>query len=136
MAKNTLLIDLNIILDVLLDRKGSTASLAILELGEDDDYELCVSAHMVTTLAYLLEHAKVPHHVLLEHIQWVLQVFSVIPTQSSLLKKALPSPLRDYEDAVVEQAALACNARIIITRNIKDFTQSKVTVQTPEDYLT
>ena len=53
MPKN-ILIDLNVIVDVLLERSGVEASTNILELGESNDCLLYISAHMVTAFAYLL----------------------------------------------------------------------------------
>jgi hypothetical protein len=47
----------------------------------------------------------------------------------------LKSRITDYEDAVIEQAAVICNAPIIITRNIKDFKASIIQVLTPEEYI-
>ncbi|HTE22687.1 MAG TPA: PIN domain-containing protein [Candidatus Limnocylindria bacterium] len=44
MPKN-ILIDLNVILDVLLERKSFEASLGILRLSERDAYQLYISAH-------------------------------------------------------------------------------------------
>jgi predicted nucleic-acid-binding protein len=133
MPKN-ILIDLNVILDVLLDRKGSEASRKILELQQLANHELYISAHSVTTFAYLLEHAKVPQDELLRQINWLLQTFSVVATSGTILTAAVQSKVSDYEDAVVEQAALVCNATIIITRNLKDFKDSAVKAVRPELY--
>lgn len=136
MPKNTdkLLIDLNIILDVFLAREGFEASQGILKLGEHT-HTLYISAHTVTTLAYLLENAKVPKAGINRHIDWVLKVFAVIPVDEKLLNFALKSNITDYEDAVMEQAAVSVGAARIITRNTKDFKASVVQVATPEEYL-
>ena len=134
MPKN-ILIDLNVIVDVLLERRGVKSSTAILELGEQNDFSLYVSAHMVTTFAYLLEAAKVPNAQLLEHLSWLFETFIVVPVDSLLLKSALKSKVKDYEDAVVERAALACGASVIVTRNSKDFVFSTVPAFSPEEYL-
>src|SRR5665213_1501333 len=102
MPKN-ILVDLNVIVDVLLERKGAEASTSILELGERSNFSLYVSAHMVTTFAYILESAKVPSTQLLQHVHWLLETFIVVPVDSTLLKNALKSQIKDYEDAVVER---------------------------------
>lgn len=134
MPKN-ILIDLNVIVDVLLDRKGAEASTSILELGENNNFSLYVSAHMVTTFAYILESAKVPGAKVLQHIHWLLETFIVVPVDGVLLKNALKSHIKDYEDAVAERAALVCRASAIITRNGKDFVASTIPVFSPEEYL-
>ena len=130
-----ILIDLNVIVDVLLERGGFETSRNVLELGESGSHRLFISAHMVTTFAYILEEAKVPRPEIWRHINWLLQIFAVVPTDGELLKTALKSRIKDYEDAVVEQAALTFGASAIVTRNVKDFKASAVRALTPEAYL-
>lgn len=134
MPKN-IVIDLNVILDVLLERHGFRASLDVLQLSESDEYRLYMSAHIVTTLAYLLESAKVPRAEITRQIGWLLLTFTVVATDSELLAAAQKSRLTDFEDAVIEQAAVACKASVIVTRNTKDFKTSLVSAVTPEDYI-
>ena len=130
----SILIDLNVIIDVFLERKGFEASSNVIQLGELGNHTLYISAHMVTTFAYLLENAKVPHQQIRRHIDWVLNVFTVIPVDEALLSRALKSNIRDYEDAVIEQAAHMSGLTVIITRNVKDFKSSIIKALTPEEY--
>lgn len=134
MAKN-ILVDLNVIVDVLLERKGYQAAMAVLGMGEARKLKLHVSAHVVTTLAYLLEVAKVPTPEISRQIAWLITMFIVVPVDATLLEAALVSRLSDYEDAVIEQAALRTGASRIITGNIKDFTHSAVPAMTAADFL-
>jgi predicted nucleic acid-binding protein len=133
--QENILIDLNIILDVLLERSGFEASRDIIQLGETDEHALFISAHIVTTFAYLLENAKVPRNQIARHIDWLLQTFAVVPVDVTLLQTALKSRIDDYEDAVIEAAAVACKASVIITRNTKDFKLSTPQALVPEVYL-
>lgn len=134
MPKN-ILINLNVILDVLQERRGFEASKTVLELGESGSYRLHVSAHAVTTFAYLLESAKVPKAELGHQIDWLLETFSIVPVDEKILRLARSSRIKDYEDAVVEQAALAGHAVAIVTRNIKDFRDSRVPVFAPANFV-
>lgn len=132
--QRNILVDLNVILDILLERPGYTASQAALE-SRSIGYTLCISGHIVTTFAYLLEHAKVPHSEIRRNIGWLLQTFSVVATSDSILSGALESAITDYEDAVIEQAALQCKASVIVTRNVKDFAKSAVQAVSPEKFI-
>lgn len=134
MPKN-ILIDLNVIIDVLLERRGFEASRDVIQLGEAGRHQPYISAHMVTTFAYILEAARVPRSQILRHIGWLLQLFVVVPVDSALLGAALKSRIKDYEDAVVEQVARECEALLIVTRNVKDFKPGAVRAVTPEQYL-
>lgn len=134
MPKN-IFIDLNVIVDVLLAREGFELSRDVIKLGEQGNYQLFISAHMVTTLAYLLEEAKVQRTTVLKHVAWLLNTFTVVPTDAQLLWSATNSRITDFEDAVIEQAAAKANASVVITRNIRDFRDSIVLSQTPKQYL-
>ena len=131
MRKN-ILVDLNVILDVLLERRGYQSSQAVLESSL---YKIFISAHIVTTFAYLLENAKVPLNEIKRNIDWLLNTFVVVATTDIILSKALKSDVIDFEDAVIEQAALNCEAEAIITRNVKDFTKSTIPALTPEAFM-
>lgn len=131
MRKN-ILVDLNVILDVLLERRGYQSSQAVLESSL---YKIFISAHIVTTFAYLLENAKVPREEIKRNIDWLLNTFVVVATTDIILSKALKSDVIDFEDAVIEQAALNCEAEAIITRNVKDFTKSTIPALTPEAFM-
>jgi predicted nucleic-acid-binding protein len=131
MHKN-ILVDLNVILDVLLERRGYQSSQAVLESSL---YKIFISAHIVTTFAYLLENAKVPREEIKRNIDWLLNTFIVVATTDEILGKALKSDIADFEDAVIEQAALNCEAEAIITRNVKDFAKSTIHAVTPEAFL-
>jgi len=63
---------------------------------------------------------------IIQSIGWLLNTFTVIPIDDSLLSKALKSNVHDYEDAVVEQAAYLSGSVAIITRNDKDFKTSVI----------
>jgi predicted nucleic-acid-binding protein len=131
----SILIDLNVILDVFLERSGFQASSDVIQLGEGGDYNIYISAHIVSTFAYLLENAKVPRQKILEHIDWMLQTFTIVPVDSQLLTLALKSNIANFEDAIIEQAAQISTCSLIITRNIKDFKASSIEAVLPEQFL-
>ncbi len=133
--QKSILIDINVILDVFLERPGFEASRDVLLAGERGEYVLSLSAHSVTTLAYLLESSKVPKSVVTKHIAWILQVFEIVSVDQQILQAALRSKVQDYEDAVVEQSAAICGAAAVITRNTSDFRLSMVPALTPEQFL-
>ena len=48
---------------------------------------------------------------------------------------ALAAPMKDYEDALVAACAARNKIGYIVTRNIKDYEQSKVQAILPDDFL-
>ena len=48
---------------------------------------------------------------------------------------ALALPLSDFEDAMQCASAMACNADVIVSRNVKDYQNSPIRTVTPEQLL-
>ena len=51
------------------------------------------------------------------------------------IQAALTSPLSDFEDAVVDTIAARTGASYILTRNVKDYSNSNVPAITPREFL-
>lgn len=59
----------------------------------------------------------------------------VATTGHSDAMHALELPMADFEDALQVAAAQACEAKYIITRNVRDFGKSPIVAVTPEKFL-
>ncbi len=130
-----LLLDTNIALDLLMDRAPFADAAAELfsriEEGSATGY-LCATT--VTTLHYLLTRSLGAKQALKE-VGKLLQMFEVAPVSRSVLAAALESGFSDFEDAVIYEAARHAGADAIITRNLKDFTKSKLPVYPADEVL-
>ena len=62
-------------------------------------------------------------------------IFSIADLKAADLKKAAAMQTTDYEDALQMVCASRIKANFIITRNIRDFTVSKVLAITPKELL-
>lgn len=127
------LLDVNVVLDVLLDRKPfadpSSAVWAAIERGEADGL-LC--AHAVTTLHYLNAKA-VGVRMAAETTEALLSVFEVAPVDEAVLRSALALNWKDFEDAVTAAGARRAKCDAVITRNPRDFKGAPVRVLTPSE---
>ena len=129
------LVDTNIILDVLLNRKPHVAASAqILAYIEESKLEGFICATTVTTIHYLLE-CSLEKQAARQAIQRLLHLFEIAPVNRPVLQEAVLSKISDYEDAVIEQAALLVQADVIVTRNTKDFKKSNVKAMDPSELL-
>ncbi len=72
---------------------------------------------------------------ILREIQNLLQIVKIGKTDLNILQAALTSPITDYEDAIQHECAVAENLDAIITRNIKDYKNSKIKVYSPSEFL-
>jgi predicted nucleic acid-binding protein len=125
------LIDTNVVLDVLLERKPHlAASAAVWDAIESGNAEGYLAAHAITTIHYLAQKqlgARRAKRV----IASLLQVFGVAAVDGNVLRDALQSEAQDFEDAVSEAAARATGCEAIITRDPQGFRAAGLPVLTP-----
>lgn len=63
-------------------------------------------------------------------------ILSVLPMDGEVVVQALNSGFRDFEDALQNAAATSeRDIAIIVTRNVKDYRNSELSIMTPEEYL-
>jgi hypothetical protein len=70
-----------------------------------------------------------------EHLHELLKIFHVSSVNRAVLENALTGSFKDYEDGVIYHSALHANLEAILTRNQKDFKESKLPVYSPKDFL-
>lgn len=129
------LVDTNVVLDVMLARqpfaRHSSKVLALIEKSLIEGY-LCATT--VTTIDYLLSQS-LPDKEASKSIERLLALFEVAPVNRAILEQALRSEIDDFEDAVLEQSAKLVDAKVIATRNLKDFRKAEVTALDPEELI-
>lgn len=112
-----LLLDLNIFLDVILDRQPhadvAAALWAAIERGRGHGM---VPAHGVTTIFYILEKAKGTAFAR-SGVEDLVRVFGVARVDDEVVKKALTLAWPDFEDAVCAAAAEASACDALVTRD-------------------
>lgn len=131
-----LLIDANIILDVLLNRqkfvKDSSMIWKLCETGKAKGY---VSALTFANLIYIMRKQLDPKAI--EDIFRKMHlIFNFTDFSVSDLTRAAEWNWNDFEDAVQSATAERVQADYIVTRNVKDFSRSKVIAFTPSELLT
>jgi predicted nucleic acid-binding protein len=130
------LIDTDVILDFFFDRKPfSRDSAKILSLCENYKIKGFVTAIMLSNIYYLLRKTAT-HEKVTEKLKMLLKIIDVIIADKKVVEDALNSDFKDFEDALQNFSAQNINEiKIIITRNVKDYKTSKLSVMNPETYL-
>lgn len=122
-----LLLDLNVVLDVILDRPEAPAAArvwAAIETGRGQGF---IPAHGVTTIFYLVERAQGASFAR-QAVERLLSVFDVAAVDQHVLRRALALDWPDFEDAVCAAAAEAAGCDAIVTRDPNDFPDSPLPV--------
>ena len=130
-----LLIDANIILDVLLNRAEFVKDSAMIwKLCETEQVKGYVSALTFANLVYIMRKQLDP-----EQIEKVFRdlslIFEFTDFNAADITKAAELHWKDFEDAVQSVTAERVHADYIITRNVRDFSKSKVIAFTPSELL-
>lgn len=129
------LIDTNIILDVLCKRpEFYEDSARIFKLCEVKKITGVISALSIPNIIYILRK-EFDADKTKEVLDNLMLIFSVADLKADDLKKAADMKFKDFEDAIQSACASRIKANYIVTRNIKDFSESKVTAIKPTELL-
>lgn len=130
-----ILIDTNIILDVLSNRKEFVDDSAkVFKLCEVKKLTGYISALSIPNIVYIMRK-ELDEEKIREVIEKLSLVFDIVDLKGDDLKKAAMLNFADYEDAVQSQQATRIKADYIVTRNIKDYKNSKVMAIKPTELL-
>jgi predicted nucleic acid-binding protein len=125
------LLDLNVLLDVILDRKpGVQAAARLWAVLEEGGGRGFIPAHGVTTVFYILEKAQGPVFAR-RAVEQLLHVFAVAPVTDVVLRRALVLAWPDFEDAVCAASAEAAGCDAIVSRDPAGFPDPPLAVVDP-----
>lgn len=130
------LIDTDVILDFLFDRKPFSEDAAqILSWCENEKIQGFVTSIMLSNIYYLLRKTA-KHEKVIENLKMLLNIVDVITINKDAVLDALHSQFKDFEDALQNFSAQNSNEiKVIITRNSKDYKTSNLAVMEPETYI-
>ena len=130
------LLDTCVIIDALQSREPFCENArAIFLAAAEERFSGCITAKAVTDIYYLMHRHTHDDKAARTVIAKLFLLFDVADTGGEDCRRAIPSALGDYEDAVMAETALRIKAACIVTRNERDFLKAKVPVHTPEEFL-
>lgn len=130
--------DTNVLIDYLCRRHPYDQQAELLLFGcAMGDYELWISSSQITDLFFLLTHG--PQSLSRSEAARVIRQLRTHVRVGSLTESdvdvALDLSWSDFEDACVYQVARRLKSDYLITRNLKDYSKSKIPVLCPSDFL-
>ncbi len=129
------LIDTNIVLDVLLNRKPFVEdAIKAFKQAEKGEIEAYITANSVTDLVYILRKTYKLNKIK-THLKEMLQFIKIAGINPSMINSALDKDAQDFEDAVMMECARQSGMGLIITRNKADFKNSDVPCISLEDWI-
>lgn len=133
---NRLLIDTNIVIDLLAKRQEFYEEAATLfSLSDKNEIKLLISALTFANTSYILTRQKSPKEAR-EILRKFKVLVEIIRLDDKIIELALSdNQFKDFEDGLQYYSALENHADTILTRNKKDFKNSKIPILTAKEFL-
>ena len=132
---NKLFVDTDVILDLLGQRIPHFHFSAVLfTFAEMKKLELYTSPLILANTFYILRK-QLGNDQAKNALRKLRILLNVIDSSEAVVDKALNSDFSDFEDAIQYYTALEGGISVILTRNLRDYKNASVIVQTPEAFL-
>lgn len=128
-------IDTDVVIDFLTKREPfAIESMKIMEYGVRKQIEIHISSLSLNNIHYLISR-KENKVIAKNHIKSLMKFIEILSVHRSTMEKAAYSEFKDFEDAVQNYCAEENEIKTFITRNIKDYTKSNLSIQTPREFI-
>jgi predicted nucleic acid-binding protein len=129
------LLDTDVLIDLALDRKPYSESAGtLLDLLEQRPGHAFAAWHSFSNFYYLVAPSR-GKRLTKDFILDLTRFVRVAETTTASLAYAGKLDLPDFEDALQVAAAVACQAGVIATRNLRDYARSPVRAVAPQRLL-
>lgn len=131
-----LFIDSDVIIDFFTDREPfANPASELFELNEKGNVVLYLSVVSINNMYYIVRKF-LGHKKTLEVVETLTEMTEIIGTTKKEVIQALRNDFKDFEDSIQYSSALTIkDLDAIITRNLKDYKNSKIAVMTPLNFL-
>ncbi len=132
---NKLFVDTDVILDLLGQRIPHFHFSAVLfTFAEMKKLELYTNPLIMANTFYILRK-QLGNDQAKNALRKLRILLKVIDSSEAVIDKALNSDFSNFEDAIQYYTALEHGISVILTRNLRDYKNASVIVQTPETFL-
>jgi predicted nucleic acid-binding protein len=136
MNMNKILIDTDVILDFFFDRKPYSDDATKLFMLCEKKIVVGFVTPVILSHVYYLLRKTAKHEKVIENLKMLINMIDIASINKTTILEALNSEFKDFEDAIQNfSAQYNKEIEVIVTRNVKDFKESRLSVMTPETYL-
>lgn len=129
------LIDTNVILDVLTNRKEFVGdAVKVFKMCEINRIDGYISAMTLPNLVYIMRR-ELKREQVKDIVEKLSLLFGIVDLREDDIRRAADMDIADYEDALQSAQAVRIKVDYIVTRNLKDFKNSKVMAVKPAELL-
>ena len=130
-----MLLDTDVLIDIALDRHPfAVPATSLLDRIEQSRKPAFIAWHSVSNFFYVVS----PAHGGIRTRDFIVEltrIVDVATTGTEAIRYAAGLPMADFEDAMQVASARSCGARLIVTRNVKDYKRSPIPALSPQEAL-
>lgn len=127
-------LDTNILLDLVQRRQHLNEAATILQYAYEGKIEVAASTLSFANIAYILR--KLPQELFYQLMSRLSEDIPMLPLTPTDMRNAIGKPVKDFEDMLQYQCALAAGCDVIVTNNKKDFHEfCRIPFLTAEEFL-
>ncbi len=128
-------VDSDVILDVLEKREPFYSySAQILSLGDEKKIKLFTTSLVFANVYYLLRR-HLGKTKARESLRKLRTIVDIIAPGGKEVDLSLNSEFADFEDALQYFTALGNKINLIVTRNVRDYKNSQISITTPQQFV-
>jgi len=128
-------LDSDVLLDFLTARKPFVEEMKIIiNLGLKKEIDLYTSSLIIANIHYVISKTENSKQALVK-IQQLTSFIKILNVGPKEIVSAIKSKFKDFEDSIQDACATNNNMDLILTRNIKDFKKSNLSILTPKEFL-
>lgn len=134
--KQSVFLDTDVVLDFLAGRQPFMINSAkIFSLAQKGEINIFISPLTFSNCYYILRKVA-KHDKVISKLVDLLDFVDVTRMNKRSVEQALKSDFKDFEDALQNYSAIENDKIVaILTRNLKDYKKSEISVMSPETYL-
>lgn len=131
---NNIFLDTNVIIDFFADRKPYSMEAArLFNYSIKKEIDIYISAVSYNNIYFILRQSC-SHTKTIKMLSELNEWTDIIDVSKDIIKKALKSDFKDFEDAIQYNCAKSLSKiDFIVTRDTKDFKSSSLPVLTPKE---
>ena len=109
-------------------------SMKIMEYGNRKKIQINISSLCLSNINYLIGRQETKKKAR-QQVKGLLKLVEVLAVDRKIMEKSAYSEFKDFEDGIQNFCAEENGIRILITRNIKDYSKSNLSIQTPKEFI-
>ena len=135
MISEKLFIDSDVLLDLFFDRRPySQFTEKLFDIDLRNKFSLYTSSLVAANLHYIISKQRNKKYAS-DCLETVLKFITILPLEGEAIQFGLRGEFDDFEDGIQYFTAKKNGCTAILSRNIKDYKHSSITVLSPEGYF-